>query len=167
MMDLGWFILSVFLVVEVIIITLLCLPMPTNDVRGVINGCVASLWMLKPVEYTVLALLALDIFYLAFVWQSLSNPLYDMGIFSHDMGVSCEYKQDLFLAERNAYIASSVLFLFFVLRRLVDIQDKLHVARKHVKKTIQQGGEESLLMDGTHNTKDGLMIQAAENKKGK
>jgi Bap31/Bap29 transmembrane region len=160
-MDLGWFILSVFLFVEVVLVTLLCLPMPSNDVRGAINGFVASLWLLKPVEYTVLALLALDVFYLAFVWQSLTNPLYDMGVFSHDMGVSCEYKQDLFLAERNAYIAASVLFLFFVLRRLVDIQGKLHVARKQVK-AIQGGeGRGALLMDGSN--KQG----AIEDKKGK
>ena len=35
--------------------------------------------------------------------------------------------------ERNAYITGFSLFLFFVLRRLLDIQRKLHEARQQMK----------------------------------
>ena len=149
-MDLGWLILSTFLFVEVTLVTLLCAPMPSNEIRGAVTSWVASLWDLKPVQYAVLALLALDVFYFAFVYQALSNPLYDLGIFSREMGVSCEYKRDLYLMERNAYVSVSVFFIFFVLRRLVDIQDKLHIARSQVKAMEGGGGGGSgkLLQDG-------------------
>ncbi|CAB9501723.1 expressed unknown protein [Seminavis robusta] len=163
-MDLGWFVLSVFLFIEILLVTLVCMPMPSNEVRGAVNGWVASLWLYQPVQYAAIGMLAVDVFYLCFVWQALSNPLYDMGFFSHEMGVSCEYKQDLYLAERNAYISASILFLFFVLRRLVDIQDKLHMARSQVK-AIQGGGGaggDALLMDGSH--KKPLAVEADDKK---
>jgi len=144
-MDLGWSILSAFLIIEILLVTLLCLPMPSNEIRGFINNWVASLWEFKPVVYTALGLLLLDIIYFAYVFQSLANPLYDLGFWSHDMGVSCEYKQDLYLAERNAYITGANLFLFFVLRRLVDIQGKLHVARGQVKQLGGGGGGANLI----------------------
>jgi len=49
------------------------------------------------------------------------------------------------LAERNAYITGANLFLFFVLRRLVDIQGKLHVARGQVKQLGGGGGGANLI----------------------
>lgn len=49
------------------------------------------------------------------------------------MSVTCEVKQAMYREERNAFIAGMGLFLFLVLHRLVDIQDKLHKARESVK----------------------------------
>lgn len=66
---------------------------------------------------------------------ALLHPLYDLGILNPvDMSVTCEIKQAMYREERNAFISGMGLFLFFVLNRLVDIQDKLHRSRFEVKK---------------------------------
>jgi hypothetical protein len=39
----------------------------------------------------------------------------------------------MYREERNAFISGMGLFLFFVSNRLVDIQDKLHLARDAAK----------------------------------
>lgn len=132
-MEFVWFILFLFLILEIVLVALLCMPMPSNDIRGKINSWVASLWLLKPVQYTVYALLIVDIGYFATVADALLHPFYDTLAPAHNMGISCEYKQDLFYNERNASITGASIFLFFVLRRLVDIQDKLYVSRSQVK----------------------------------
>lgn len=133
-MDPGWFLLFLFLMIELFFVTLLCLPMPSNEIRGHITSLVTSLWDNQLVQYIVYFLLAIDVLYFYFVCDALLHPLYDLGILSPvEMGVSCEQKQDLFYNERNAYIAGGSIFLFFVLNRLVDIQDKLHKQRNVVK----------------------------------
>mmetsp|Transcript_8721 Transcript_8721/g.13450 ORF Transcript_8721/g.13450 Transcript_8721/m.13450 type:complete len:158 (-) Transcript_8721:205-678(-) len=133
-MDPGWFLLFLFLIIEIILVTLLCLPMPSNDIRGTITSFVINIWDNKQVQYFVYFLLVVDVLYFYFVFNALLNPLYDIGILSPvEMGISCEQKQDLFYNERNAYITGGSLFLFFVLNRLVDIQEKLHQTRKRVK----------------------------------
>ena len=54
----------------------------------------------------------------------------DLGILSPvAYAITCEAKQDMFRQERNALICGASLFLWFVLRRLVDIQGKLHESR--------------------------------------
>mmetsp|Transcript_5937 Transcript_5937/g.8394 ORF Transcript_5937/g.8394 Transcript_5937/m.8394 type:complete len:178 (+) Transcript_5937:2-535(+) len=133
-MDPGWFFLFLFLIVEILLVILLCLPMPSNDIRGMITTWVASLWDAKPVQYTVYVLLAIDAFYFYFVMHALWNPLHDFGFWTPiEMGISCEQKQDLYVNERNAYITGGSILLFFILNRLVDIQDKLHKSRHQVK----------------------------------
>mmetsp|Transcript_11346 Transcript_11346/g.16671 ORF Transcript_11346/g.16671 Transcript_11346/m.16671 type:complete len:158 (-) Transcript_11346:121-594(-) len=133
-MDPGWFVLFLFLIVEIILVTLLCLPVPSNDVRGAITTFVINIWENKQVQYFIYFILIMDVIYFYFVFHALLNPFYDLGILSPvEMGISCEQKQDLFYNERNAYITGGSLFLFFILNRLVDIQEKLHQARKHVK----------------------------------
>ena len=132
-MEFVWFILFLFLILEIVLVALLCMPMPSNEIRGKVNSWVASLWLLKPVQYTVFALLIVDIGYFATVADALLHPFYDTLAPAHNMGISCEYKQDLFYNERNASITGASIFLFFVLRRLVDIQDKLYVSRSQVK----------------------------------
>ena len=132
-MEFIWFILFLFLVLEILLVALLCMPMPSNEIRGKINSWVMSLWLAKPVQYTVLTLLVVDIGYFATVADGLMHPFYETLSLTRDMGISCEYKQDLFYNERNASITGASVFLFFVLRRLVDIQDKLYVSRAQVK----------------------------------
>ena len=114
-MDLPYLVLTIFLICQVTAVSVLCMPVPSNDIRGAINRFMTSLWDQKAVEYGVLGMLVVNVIFGAQVGHALANPLYDMGFWSHDMGVSCEYKQDLYLAERNAYITGANLFLFFVL----------------------------------------------------
>ena len=138
-MDPGWLVLFIFMVMEMQVATLLCLPMPNNTIRGHITKWVVSLWEMQPVRIFCFFMLALDIIYFWFVFDALLHPLYDFGILNPAEGaITCEAKQNLFYNERNAYLTGMSLFLFIVINRLVDIQDKLHVARNSVKEMEKQ-----------------------------
>ena len=146
--------------------TLLCMPMPSNEIRGRVNSWVASLWHAQPVQYTVYALLVVDIGYFATVADALLHPFYDTLAPAQNMGISCEYKQDLFYNERNASITGASVFLFFVLRRLVDIQDKLYQSRGQVKSLILgnnggAGGGGNEMLEGDAAKKGALLKNKA------
>lgn len=135
-MDPGWLILFLFMITEVILVTLLVMPMPNNDLRGLLTRSVAKLWDNRFIKYTCYVLLVIDMFYFYFVFHALLHPLHDFGMIRNpaiESGITCEQKQNWFYNERNAYITGSSLFLFIVLNRLVQIQDKLHKTRQQVK----------------------------------
>jgi len=133
-LDPGWLVLLLFMVIEGFLVFLMILPMPSNDARRFIRDKIAGLWESPPVRYFSIGFLLLDGFYFWFVFDALLHPLYDFGILSPiDMSVTCEVKQAMYREERNAFISGMGLFLFFVLNRLVDIQDKLHRARDLAK----------------------------------
>jgi hypothetical protein len=79
--------------------------------------------------------LALDAYYFAYTVDAISNPLIHVGIMSavEESMVSCEQGLIMFRNERNAYITGFSLFMFLVLRRLVDIQAQLFDARSFAK----------------------------------
>jgi len=139
MMDPGWFILFLFLMTEIALITLLVMPMPSNDFRGQVTTFVSKLWHDNQIlRYAVYAMLTLDVIYFWFVFDALLHPLYDYGFLRNpvaETGISCEATKAMYANERSAYITGVSLFLFVVLNRLVDIQDKLHQARRIVKET--------------------------------
>lgn len=133
-LDPGWLVLLLFMLIEGFLIFLMILPMPSNNYRRKLRDAIASLWESPPIRYFSIGFLVLDGFYFYFVCDALLHPLYDMGILSPvDMAVTCEVKQGMYRAERNAFISGMGLFFFFVLNRLVDIQDKLHKARDLAK----------------------------------
>ena len=109
---------------------LLILPMPSNKVRGAITRWVTGLWKNDAVRYTFTAIMALNVFYFYFVMDAILHPFYDLGLLTPiEQAPTCELKMDLFRNERNAYITGFSLFMFLVLRRLIDIQTKLHEVR--------------------------------------
>ena len=125
---------TLFMFVEGTLVTLLILPMPSNDIRRKVTDFVSGLWESKPVQYFSIGFLILDSIYFYFIMGALLHPLYDLGILSPiDMSPTCEIRQAMFREERNAFISGMGLFLFFVLNRLVDIQDKLHRSRHEAK----------------------------------
>lgn len=133
-LDPGWLVLLLFMMIEGFLVFLMILPVPSNDVRRFVRDAIAGLWESAPVRYFSIGFLILDAFYFWFVCDALLHPLYDFGILSPiDMSVTCEVKQAMYREERNAFISGMGLFLFFVLNRLVDIQDKLHRARDLAK----------------------------------
>jgi hypothetical protein len=135
-LDPGWLVLYLFMLIEGFLVILMILPVPSNDARRFIRDKVAGLWDSKPIQYFSIAFLLLDAFYFWFVFNALLHPLHDFGILTPiDMAVTCEIKQAMYREERNAFISGMGLFLFFVLNRLVDIQDKLHLARNAAKQT--------------------------------
>ena len=134
-LDPGWLVLALFMLIEGFLVILMILPVPSNDARRFIRDMVAGLWDSKPIQYFSIAFLLLDAFYFWFVSHALLHPLYDFGILTPiDMAPTCEVKQAMYREERNAFISGMGLFLFFVLNRLVDIQDKLHQARDAEKR---------------------------------
>ena len=137
-MDPGWFFLFLFFMVEVLLVTLLCLPMPSNEIRGAIVRWIVRTWETRPVQITSIILLALNVVYFWFVCDALLHPLYDFGLIQNPFvegGMTCEAKQNIFYNERNAYLTGMSIFMFFVLNRMVDIQDKLFQARHEVKRS--------------------------------
>lgn len=162
-MEFIWLILFLFLLLEILLVSLLCMPMPSNEIRGKVNDWVISICNYQPIQYTVGALLIVDFGYFCFVADALLEPFRDFGLLSPanalNMGISCEYKQDLFYNERNASIAGASMFLFFVLRRLVDIQGKLFLARGQVKQLMGNdgGGNAGLIKDNNNNNEKNLL----------
>uniref|UniRef100_A0A7S3BT76 BAP29/BAP31 transmembrane domain-containing protein n=1 Tax=Haptolina ericina TaxID=156174 RepID=A0A7S3BT76_9EUKA len=110
--------------------------MPSNKVRGAITQWVTAVCELPAIRYGFTAVMLLNLFYFYFVMDALLHPFYDLGFLSPlDNAPTCESKVALFRNERNAYITGFSLFMFLVLRRLIDIQSKLHQARSEVKAT--------------------------------
>lgn len=133
-MEPGWLVLLVFMFVECLLVTLLVMPMPSNKVRGAVTAWVSGLWDVTFVRYAFTSCMALDAFYLYFVFDALLHPLYDIGLLTPiETDASCEQRASRLQNERNAYITGFSLFLFFILRRLLDIQAKLHEARGEQK----------------------------------
>jgi len=133
-MEPGWFVLVVALMLECLFVILLILPMPSNKVRGFITQWVTKVCEHPAVRYGFTAVMILDAVYLYFLMGALTHPLYDLGFLSPiENAPTCELKVDLFRNERNAYITGFSLFMFLVLRRLIDIQSKLHQAREDMK----------------------------------
>lgn len=137
-MDPGWFFLFFFFIIELTLATLLCLPMPSNEVRGAIVSFIVKAWESRAVRITSLVMLLLNTVYFWFVCDALLHPLYDFGLIRNPFaegGLTCEQKQNFFYNERNAYLTGMSIFLFIILNRMVDIQDKLFQARGEVKRS--------------------------------
>ena len=135
-MDPGWLILFSFMLIEAFIVLLLVMPMPSNHVRGAITASVTALWEKQPaIRYIAVCLTLINGFYFWHVIDALLDPFrVHFGIFGlNDPLLTCEMRATNFERERNAYITGFSLFLFLVLRRLVDIQVKLHEARADSK----------------------------------
>ena len=135
-MDAGWVVLFTFMLVEALLVLLLVMPMPSNAVRGAIISAVTSVWDKSPgMRYAAFGLALVNILYFWTVFDALIHPwtwAFGAAIAGDPMW-SCEQRAAEFERERNAYITGFSLFLFLVLRRLVDIQTKLHDSRADSK----------------------------------
>uniref|UniRef100_A0A7S0S5F4 BAP29/BAP31 transmembrane domain-containing protein n=1 Tax=Chlamydomonas leiostraca TaxID=1034604 RepID=A0A7S0S5F4_9CHLO len=121
----GWFIFTAFLFVEALVVIILVAPMPSNTIRGVVLDQLVKLNERKGVRYGCWAMVALSGLYF---WDSVAT------LWSQPYWVlSCEQRELLFFTERNAYATGMSLLLFFVLRRLLEIQAQLFVARAQTK----------------------------------
>ena len=128
--------LFVFMLFEAAVVLLLCMPMPSNKVRGAVTYFVTSTWNATPALRWISGTVCLiDAFYFYQVVDTLLDPLRQRfgWLIVDDPLVSCEMRIHAIERERNAYITGCSLFLFLVLRRLTDIQGKLHEARYEAK----------------------------------
>jgi len=132
-----WFLLFLFMLIECALVLLLIMPMPSNQVRGAVTKFVAGLWDNDVCKYVSMGAMAINAIYFFYVCDHLLSPMYAFGFLSgyDELLLSCELRAAAFANERNAYITGSSLFLFLVLRRLVDVQAKLFESRAEVKRS--------------------------------
>ena len=108
--------------------------MPSNAVRGAMTNLVQSITSKEQVKYVTWGFFSINLFYLWYTLDGLQHMGRDLGLLMPiEYAVTCEARQDMFRQERNALICGASLFLFFILRRLVDIQGKLHESRAREK----------------------------------
>ena len=123
------------MLLEALLCLVLVMPMPSNQVRGAVVKTIVNAWEKnKGIQYVAYAIILVDVLYFWHVLDALSMPfyVYGLGLFE-DAHMTCELRSMQFERERNAYITGTSLFLFLVLRRLVDIQAKLFEARGEQK----------------------------------
>ncbi len=134
MADIGWIFNVAYLLSLLVLVTLLVMPMPSNKVRGAVTQLVQTICEHHVVRYVTLGATMYNAFYLYFVCNALLHPFYDFGLLVSPFGdIPCQMRAELFKNERDAYINCCSIFLFFILRRLADIQGKLHEARGEAK----------------------------------
>eukprot|EP00965_Chrysotila_dentata_P002255 73804-Pleurochrysis_carterae.AAC.3 len=69
-------------------------------VRGVITSWVKGLWNIAGVRYTILAVMALDIFYFLWILDALRSPLYDNWLSPIEMELTCEISMCILLCHQ-------------------------------------------------------------------
>uniref|UniRef100_A0A7S0XLC7 Endoplasmic reticulum transmembrane protein n=1 Tax=Elphidium margaritaceum TaxID=933848 RepID=A0A7S0XLC7_9EUKA len=131
-MDPGWLAIFVFLMLESVIIGILVMPVPANVVRGVITTTVSRLWSTNSgVRYVAWLMVLINFIYFATTYQAY---YYAPQINSVTKWEDCDLKIQRFREQRNLYITGFSIFLFFILRRVLDIQSKLHETKTQLKK---------------------------------
>eukprot|EP01059_Diplonema_ambulator_P031847 TRINITY_DN598_c0_g1_i1.p1 TRINITY_DN598_c0_g1~~TRINITY_DN598_c0_g1_i1.p1 ORF type:complete len:158 (+),score=42.54 TRINITY_DN598_c0_g1_i1:68-475(+) len=127
-MDPGWLILCFFLIIEVLLVTLLIFPMPSNTVRGVVLDGIRKVWKMYPNIRTASAVIMfLNIWYF---WSAMQFIYSDAAYNTENK----EVRLKLFREERNAYLTGFGIFNFLVLYRLLDLHTQLHDAREAQKR---------------------------------
>eukprot|EP01083_Nonionella_stella_P221766 791980_1 len=127
-MDPGWLLIFVFLIVESVVVGILVMPMGTNMIRGAVVMSLNKLWNTNSaMRYISYIIVFINMIYFAMTYKKVyySPP--------QEMLKECDRKIELFREQRNLYITGFSIFLFFVFRRVLDIQRKLHNARQIVK----------------------------------
>lgn len=133
-MEPGWALLVLFMLVQALFTALLCMPMPSNAVRGAVTHLVQTISDQPAVKYISWGMFAVNLFYCWYAIEGLQHMGRDLGLLApEEFAITCEARQTMFRQERNAFICGASLFLFFILRRLVDIQGKLHESRARDK----------------------------------
>ena len=75
MFDLGWLIMFVFLIVESLLVLLLVMPMPSNQVRGAIITVIVDTWEKNnAVRYAGFFLGGINVIYFMMVFDALRQP---------------------------------------------------------------------------------------------
>lgn len=141
-MDPGWLLVSCALLVQCALVLLLVVPVPSNAVRGVILWLVHFIAKAQFVRFSVVLVMAVNAYYFWFTLRFMGRQ---GSLFSPVDTARTEYEEvAMYRNERNACITGGNLFLFLILRRLVDIQEQLRKARtaskqhERVEKIIQE-----------------------------
>lgn len=119
-----------------LVVALLVAPMPSNKIRGQITTTLNKIWHgEKYVQRTCWIILTLNCYYLVDAVKTLTNHNRIYG------SATCESRAMALWLERNAWLCGVSIFLFFVLRRVLDIQGQLFDMRDLVKKAADSSSE--------------------------
>ena len=107
------------------------MPMPANAVRGAIVTTVGKIWdSNSAIRYVSWLIVAMNVLYFANTYY---NVYYSPSQEALSRWEECDQKIMRFREQRNLYITGFSVFVFFVFRRVLEIQSQLHQARKKVK----------------------------------
>jgi len=106
--------------------------MPSNQVRGFIVGGFNELWTKSPTVRSAATLLcALNAIAFAVNLSALAEPVPPPP--PRPDPFFCDAGASRFAAERNLYLNGFSLFIYFIMRRMLEIQTQLFAARKAAK----------------------------------
>ena len=107
------------------------MPMPANIVRGAIVTSLSKLWNTNSaIRYISWLIVGINIIYFVLTYK---NVYYSPPPEILSRWEECDTKILRFREQRNLYITGFSVFVFFIFRRLLEIQIQLHQARKKVK----------------------------------
>merc|ERR1712130_962956 len=110
--------------------------MGANKVRGMVVQSLSGIWdPNSAIRYIAYLIVFINVIYFGMTYK---NVYYSP---SHEMLTrweECDTKILRFREQRNLYITGFSIFLFFVFRRVLEIQKQLHEARKLVKANKQK-----------------------------
>ena len=136
MMSLMWGFMFSILTVQVFIIVLLCMPLPSNTIRGRIVTGLQSLWRSS---YKIRTFTRVVMFVIALMFMDALRSAYTFAEQHHEGNQMAH--NDLMLQiqrfrnQRNAYITGFSLFLGGVIWRLMVLIAQLYECRETVKRT--------------------------------
>jgi len=144
-MGLLWGFEYAVLLGEVILLLLLCMPMPDNRLRGGLLKMMGFIWTSRHLRIAVFVVAAITgLLFLdalrnvSFVGEEEMRERHDKGLNEHQIALR------LFLNQRNCYISGFALFLMLVIFRLYDILGQLHRARAEVKQRAKEAGSHAV-----------------------
>eukprot|EP01063_Lacrimia_lanifica_P036723 TRINITY_DN7368_c0_g3_i1.p2 TRINITY_DN7368_c0_g3~~TRINITY_DN7368_c0_g3_i1.p2 ORF type:complete len:135 (+),score=68.64 TRINITY_DN7368_c0_g3_i1:82-486(+) len=123
-MDPGWMLLSLFMLIETLLVAVLIMPMPSNKIRGLMVDGIRHVWNTYPnLRYIAALMLTLNAYY----FYNSMHYLYFSDRYEHSE--IKDTKTRMFREQRNAYLTGFGIGLFFVLNRLMDLHTQLYDAR--------------------------------------
>lgn len=141
-----WLLIFLFLAGQSAVVLLLVLPMPRNDMRGLLVKFLSGVWNQSSwLRNTCTTLCVINAIMFLHDMRALylAPPLMgSVGDFEPGMprmpppppnAMHCEAKLVRFRTERNTYITGFSLLIFFVMRRLLVIQTQLFKSREAAK----------------------------------
>ena len=114
-----------------VFVFLLVMPMGTNVIRGAVVKSLSKIWNTNSgIRYISYIVVFMNVVYFV---RTYINVYHSERTQPQGRWEECDSKIQLFREQRNLYITAGSIFLFFIFRRVLDIQTKLFEARKEVK----------------------------------
>ncbi|KAJ9453257.1 hypothetical protein DIPPA_05952 [Diplonema papillatum] len=131
-MDPGWVFIYLYLALELFVVFLLIVPMPTNAIRGYMIDQIRLIWRRHPYfrYYSGIMLFVSTTYFAAAI-----NFLYS----DHTSIVDEKnLRTQFFKEQRNAYLTGFTLFNFLVINRLLELHTQMYDMREELARKKQE-----------------------------